>query len=163
MAIYFIPFCHFVWLSLLHLVRIFAILGYLELIFYATLLFIFQLYRRLILIGRSHPRRDQRHFPLIDLKQPATYPLETSVLDDNKLSVVHASLYDDVDERQISTYQRTPIVDGIPFRKVYVESLRSTEGLAAKLRLPGKSPIRLESGITVISFCPKALNNAVAS
>ena len=72
------------------------------------------------------------------LKQPANYPLETNVFDDNNLTVVHASLYDDVDEGQISTHQRTPIIGESPFRKVYVESGRSTEGLAAELRLTGK-------------------------
>ena len=51
MAIYLISFCRFVPLSLLHLVRIFAILDYLEVLFYAILLLNFRFYRRLILIG----------------------------------------------------------------------------------------------------------------
>ena len=51
MAAHLISFCRFVQLSLLPLVRIFAILNFLEKILYAILLFIFRFYRRLILIG----------------------------------------------------------------------------------------------------------------
>ena len=82
----------------LPLVRIFAILDYLDLLFSPFLLFNFTVYRSLTLIGGSHFERIPRRMSLIAYKRPVNYPLETGVVDIHKLRVIHTSSSDDTDE-----------------------------------------------------------------